>query len=175
MPRLRRMHRLIQKRADPLRDDRGVGEGEEVRTRHDFQHRAVDVRAVMAVRAVVAVDGAAVDHDLDAPIVGIAESMARDHRRALGPVGDQEARHQPQQVVDLGEAGGADHVAIDHGHRHRRVERRLRHARSNTGRLGWPPPPGTPIDDSIYILVIASILFGLYKTLKSTNTKKASK
>jgi uncharacterized RDD family membrane protein YckC len=39
-----------------------------------------------------------------------------------------------------------------------------------------PPPPGTPIDGSIWILTISSILFGYYKFKKNINSnKKASK
>ncbi|WNM19573.1 hypothetical protein [Flavobacterium capsici] len=37
-----------------------------------------------------------------------------------------------------------------------------------------PPPPGLPIDGSIVVLVVVSILFGIYKVYKNQYIKKAS-
>ena len=37
-----------------------------------------------------------------------------------------------------------------------------------------PPPPGLPLDSGLVILVVISILFGIYKLNKILNTKKAS-
>ena len=37
-----------------------------------------------------------------------------------------------------------------------------------------PPPPGLPLDGGIYILVLLSICFGIYKLNKIKNIKKAS-
>jgi len=38
-----------------------------------------------------------------------------------------------------------------------------------------PPPPGTPINDSVWILIILSISLGLYNIRKYKTIKKASK
>jgi hypothetical protein len=37
-----------------------------------------------------------------------------------------------------------------------------------------PPPPGLPIDVSLYVLLVISILFGIYKINKNQIIKKAS-
>ena len=37
-----------------------------------------------------------------------------------------------------------------------------------------PPPPPLPLDEWIVLLVVISILFGIYKLNKILNTKKAS-
>ena len=37
-----------------------------------------------------------------------------------------------------------------------------------------PPPPGLPLDGGIYVLVLLSICFGIYKLNKIKNIKKAS-
>lgn len=39
---------------------------------------------------------------------------------------------------------------------------------------GAPPGPGVPIDDGIYILLIISIILGVYKVYKFNQIKKAS-
>ena len=38
---------------------------------------------------------------------------------------------------------------------------------------GAPPPPGTPVDEGILLLLVISLVFGIYKIYKS-NIKKAS-
>jgi hypothetical protein len=37
-----------------------------------------------------------------------------------------------------------------------------------------PPPPGLPLDGGIFLLVILSICYGIYKLNKIKNIKKAS-
>ncbi|HPW97264.1 MAG TPA: hypothetical protein PK218_01740 [Flavobacterium sp.] len=37
-----------------------------------------------------------------------------------------------------------------------------------------PPPPGLPIDGSLYVLLVISVVFGIYKVYKHHNIKKAS-
>lgn len=37
-----------------------------------------------------------------------------------------------------------------------------------------PPPPGLPIDGSLYVLLVISLVFGIYKVYKYHNIKKAS-
>ena len=37
-----------------------------------------------------------------------------------------------------------------------------------------PPPPGLPIDNSVIILILISVIYGLYKIGKSNAIKKAS-
>jgi len=60
---------------------------------------------------------------------GVGEPVERD-----GTIGgvvrdDEEARHEPEQVHDLPRAGEADELAVDDGHRRRRVEDGLGQAR----------------------------------------------
>ncbi|MGV9002644.1 PID-CTERM protein-sorting domain-containing protein [Flavobacterium sp.] len=37
-----------------------------------------------------------------------------------------------------------------------------------------PPPPGLPIDGSLYVLLVISLIFGIYKVYKYHSIKKAS-
>ncbi|WP_293870415.1 hypothetical protein [Flavobacterium sp.] len=37
-----------------------------------------------------------------------------------------------------------------------------------------PPPPGLPVDGGLYILLMLSLCYGIYKLIKLKNIKKAS-
>ena len=90
----------------------------------------------------VAVDGTAVDQHFEPGGQREFLAMVGDDEVTTGGVGDLKARHEPEYVGELVEAGILDHLAGDDGGRDRRFQQRLRQPRrrhhdGNVGKKGF--------------------------------------